>query len=78
MQVLHPSPAAIYNGVIHAFSKISSTEGHLRLWRGILSVALGAGPAHAVYFASFEEAKRLLNLTDCVLLNPIKTGIWKS
>lgn len=40
-----------------AFTRISSTEGASRLWRGVWSVILGAGPAHAVYFGTYEAVK---------------------
>ena len=57
MQILHPTPQAVYTGVINAVSKISTTEGAKTLWRGVNSVILGAGPAHALYFGSYEFAK---------------------
>ncbi|KAL1924851.1 uncharacterized protein VTP21DRAFT_4505 [Calcarisporiella thermophila] len=60
MQVLNPTPAAVYTGITNAFVRISTTEGLHRLWRGIGSVVLGAGPAHAIHFATYEELKRKL------------------
>jgi len=57
MQVFSTQPAAIYTGMTQAFSRISSTEGASRLWRGVWSVILGAGPAHAVYFGTYETIK---------------------
>lgn len=54
----------IYSGIINAVSKISATEGAFSLWRGISSVVLGAGPAHAVYFAVFEYVKMSLGGND--------------
>lgn len=59
MQVFSTQPAAIYTGMTQAFSRISSTEGASRLWRGVWSVILGAGPAHAVYFGTYETVKDL-------------------
>lgn len=47
-------------GVVAAISKISSSEGAYALWRGVSSVVLGAGPAHAVYFSVFEASKTML------------------
>ncbi|KAI9293821.1 mitochondrial carrier [Neoconidiobolus thromboides FSU 785] len=61
MQVLNPNPQAIYNGVAQAFTKITSTEGALTLWRGVSSVVIGAGPAHALYFGTYEQAKLYFN-----------------
>ena len=57
MQVFTASPAAMYTGIGNAFSRISATEGLRALWRGVASVVLGAGPAHAVYFATYEFVK---------------------
>ncbi|KIM44989.1 hypothetical protein M413DRAFT_368034 [Hebeloma cylindrosporum] len=59
MQVFATSPVAIYSGVGNAFSRISSTEGMRALWRGVSSVILGAGPAHAVHFGTLEAVKEL-------------------
>src|SRR5215470_13421713 len=59
MQVFATSPAAIYTGVGNAFTRISSTEGLRALWRGVTSVILGAGPAHAVHFGTYEAVKEL-------------------
>lgn len=61
LQSLRPHPNATYKGVFHAFSKIVKTEGILRGWRGWPAVALGAGPAHAFYFTSYEYTKKLLD-----------------
>lgn len=57
MQVLSASPAATYTGVTQALTRISSVEGARALWRGVASVILGAGPAHAVYFGAYEMVK---------------------
>ena len=59
MQVFTTQPAAMYTGMTQAFTRISSTEGVSRLWRGVWSVILGAGPAHAVYFGTYETVKDL-------------------
>jgi hypothetical protein len=59
MQVFATSPAAIYTGIGNAFTRISSTEGIRALWRGVSSVILGAGPAHAVHFGAYEAVKEL-------------------
>lgn len=48
------------DGIISSFSKISATEGSLALWRGVNSVILGAGPAHAIYYMVFESTKTTL------------------
>lgn len=53
------SGASTYTGVVNAFSRISSTEGLRTLWRGVASVIMGAGPAHAVHFGMYEFVKDL-------------------
>ena len=57
MQVFATSPVAVYSGVGNAFTRISSTEGMRALWRGVSSVVLGAGPAHAVHFGTLEAVR---------------------
>jgi hypothetical protein len=76
MQVVNPSPTAVYTGISNAMITISRAEGFRTLWRGLSSVVLGAGlsillvsftlligaagPAHAVYFASYEAVKHAM------------------
>lgn len=57
MQVANPSPAAVYTGISNAMITITRLEGFRALWRGVSSVVMGAGPAHAVYFATYEAVK---------------------
>lgn len=57
MQVLTTSPTATYTGMTEALARISSVEGFKGLWKGIASVILGAGPAHALYFGAYEFVK---------------------
>ncbi len=59
MQVFATSPLAVYTGVGNAFSRIASTEGLRALWRGVSSVILGAGPAHALHFGMLEAVNEL-------------------
>jgi solute carrier family 25 iron transporter 28/37 len=49
--------ANVYSGIVNAVSKISAAEGASSLWRGISSMVMGAGPAHAVYFGVYETVK---------------------
>jgi Mitochondrial carrier protein len=58
MQVVNPSPSAMYSGMVNAISQISAQEGSRTLWKGVSSVVVGAGPAHAVYFATYEIVKQ--------------------
>lgn len=69
MQV--PSSKLFYSGIINAVSRISANEGAFSLWRGISSVVLGAGPAHAVYFAVFEYVKLLLGGNNSAAHHPL-------
>ncbi|OBZ73770.1 putative mitochondrial carrier C8C9.12c [Grifola frondosa] len=64
MQVFATSPAAVYTGIGNAFTRISSTEGMRALWRGVSSVIMGAGPAHAVHFGAYEAVKELAGGTS--------------
>ena len=59
MQIINPHPQAIYSSVVNAFSRITSAEGFSALWRGVGSMVLGAGPSHALYFATYEHCKEL-------------------
>lgn len=59
MQVFATSPVAVYSSVGNAFSRIASNEGLRTLWRGVSSVILGAGPAHAIHFGTLEAVKEL-------------------
>lgn len=43
MQILNPTPSAVYNGVIQGGYRIATGEGLLSLWRGMSSVVVGAG-----------------------------------
>ncbi|MCH0628484.1 MC/SLC25 family protein [Kocuria palustris] len=61
--------------VLALIRKISLAEGARSLWRGVLLVVLGAGPAHAVYFSVFEATKTQLvnSLTNSPKTNKIVT-----
>jgi solute carrier family 25 iron transporter 28/37 len=43
MQILNPTPSAVYNGIIQGGYRIATGEGILSLWRGMSSVIVGAG-----------------------------------
>ena len=97
MQIVSPTPSAMYTGIVNAVAQISSTEGARSLWRGIASVALGAGmyiveskqtmdisliltsncgsgPAHAVYFSTYEFVKQRLGGNEGVEHHPFAVG----
>lgn len=47
----------MYKTMTSTFREVYSTEGTKRLWRGVSSVFMGAGPAHAIYFGTYELVK---------------------
>ena len=59
MQVIGPSNVAVYSSLGNAVQRIASNEGLRTLWRGVASVIMGAGPAHAVHFGTYEAVKEL-------------------
>ncbi|XP_065183068.1 mitoferrin-1-like [Sycon ciliatum] len=61
MQSLRPHPVADYRGVGHAVTQIVQLEGLRTPFRGLSAVVVGAGPAHALYFAAYESIKRTLS-----------------
>ncbi|NP_998284.2 mitoferrin-2 [Danio rerio] len=61
MQSLQPEPAARYRNVMDALWRIMRTEGIWRPIRGLNITAVGAGPAHALYFACYERLKKVLS-----------------
>ncbi|CAJ1054092.1 mitoferrin-2-like [Xyrichtys novacula] len=64
MQSLHPQPGARYRNVMDALQQIVRTEGVWRPIRGVNVLAVGAGPAHALYFACYEKIK--FSLSDAI------------
>ena len=61
-------------GIFNSIYRISLQEGWLSLWRGTSSVILGAGPAHAVYFGTYEYVKKIL-MKDQEGHQPLRIGI---
>eukprot|EP01134_Creolimax_fragrantissima_P000438 CFRG0438T1 len=60
MQSLNPSAKGLYNTLGGAIQSIRSTKGLWSTFKGVNAVALGAGPAHAIYFGSYETMKTIL------------------
>ncbi|MBW0507798.1 hypothetical protein O181_047513 [Austropuccinia psidii MF-1] len=50
----------MYTTMLSTFKQVTTTEGTRRLWKGVSSVFMGAGPAHAVYFGTYELTKEAL------------------
>lgn len=93
MQIINPTPSAVYNGMIQGGYRIATGEGILSLWRGMSSVVVGAGwfsqdlqawaktdlgtgPAHAVYFATYEAVKHLMGGNQAGVHHPLAAGMF--
>lgn len=57
MQVMREAGGIVHSSVAKSFASIIRVEGVAGLYRGIGAMALGAGPAHAVYFSVYEICK---------------------
>nr|XP_019009047.1 solute carrier family 25 (mitochondrial iron transporter), member 28/37 [Kwoniella pini CBS 10737]OCF47828.1 solute carrier family 25 (mitochondrial iron transporter), member 28/37 [Kwoniella pini CBS 10737] len=55
---VRPSPPQL-NTIMQHVRSISTTEGLRSLWRGVASVILGAGPAHAAHFGMYEFIREI-------------------
>ncbi|XP_029917126.1 mitoferrin-2-like [Myripristis murdjan] len=64
MQSLQPEPGARYRNVMDALRQIVRTEGVWRPIRGVNVMAMGAVPAHSLYFACYEKIK--FSLSDAI------------
>lgn len=64
MQSVHPNPHARYRNVLDALTKIVRYEGAARPFKGMSIMVVGAGPAHAMYFACYEKMKRVISGTE--------------
>lgn len=60
------------NSLIKTISTIATQEGSMALWKGVQSMVMGAGPAHAVYFATYEAMKE--NITHYMEMSSGRTG----
>lgn len=78
MQIISPQPGAVYNGMIQGTYRIATSEGIRNLWRGMSSVVVGAGPAHAVYFATYEAVKHLMGGNKAGEHHPLAAGLFST
>lgn len=60
MQCLKPTCGVRYTGVLDGLRQMVRIEGFTGTLRGIGAVVGGAGPAHSLFFASYEFSKRSL------------------
>lgn len=58
MQAFMPSGNVSNRGIGTVLFNMIKHEGYLRPMRGMGTVIIGAGPAHALYFASYEHLKQ--------------------
>jgi len=75
MQSLCPHPNAVYRSIYHAITSMVTKEGVAAPLRGMTVVAIGAGPAHALYFSTYEATKKFINGNQ-TKYNPISHGKW--
>jgi solute carrier family 25 iron transporter 28/37 len=71
MQIINPASSNMSTGVLESTYRIAAGEGILNLWRGMSSVVLGAGPAHAVYFATYEAVKHIMGGNEAGVHHPL-------
>ncbi|KAI8835042.1 mitochondrial carrier domain-containing protein [Chytriomyces cf. hyalinus JEL632] len=57
MQMLATQPQTIYMSIRDTIARVTTSEGATALWRGVNSMIMGAGPAHALSFAMYEHFK---------------------
>eukprot|EP00128_Syssomonas_multiformis_P006510 Colp12_sorted_trinity150504_noHs@5788 len=60
MQSMNAATSSHYRSLVQSFRWVITTEGLFRPMRGVQVVAAGAGPAHALYFATYEKFKEIL------------------
>ncbi|KNG47688.1 asparaginyl-trna synthetase [Stemphylium lycopersici] len=63
MQIVNPSPSAMYSGISNAMVTISRAEGFWSLWRGLSSVVMGAAASGA---AATISSDALMNPFDVI------------
>uniref|UniRef100_A0A0X3NH82 Mitoferrin-1 n=1 Tax=Schistocephalus solidus TaxID=70667 RepID=A0A0X3NH82_SCHSO len=61
LQCIRPSGGQRYLSVSDGLYRLLRQEGFFKSFRGIGAVVAGAGPAHALYFALYEQLKKRLS-----------------
>jgi solute carrier family 25 iron transporter 28/37 len=64
MQSVDPKNRVRYKNVPDGLIQIARHEGPGRLFKGMSVMVVGAGPAHAMYFACYEKMKRVISGTE--------------
>lgn len=60
MQTVNPLAIQRFTGLWSTVKTVYNTTGIFSTYRGVNVVALGAGPAHALYFSTYEGMKSIL------------------
>lgn len=76
MQILSPGSGPAYTSLIQGTYRMAVGEGISSLWRGMSSVVVGAGPAHAVYFATYEAVKHVMGGNKVGTHHPLAAGMF--
>lgn len=74
MQSLAPNPNAVYRSVAQGILKMVKYEGFAQPFKGMSVMVIGAGPAHAMYFACYEKMKRTFSGTKDGSGAPVAQG----
>eukprot|EP00039_Didymoeca_costata_P014221 m.227404 g.227404 ORF g.227404 m.227404 type:complete len:311 (+) comp15972_c0_seq4:336-1268(+) len=74
MHRLRPEPGAVYRSAFNGLNVILREEGFRALFRGFSVTAIGAGPAHAMYFSFYEQSKVVFNVNEDPAGSPIGTA----
>lgn len=56
MQLVNATSSSLLKNMAMAYA-----QGLGSLWRGVNTVVMGSGPAHALFFATYEHAKQTLS-----------------
>ncbi|EPZ32447.1 mitochondrial carrier [Rozella allomycis CSF55] len=64
-----------YKGMNDVIKSVYTKEGIFRLWKGASSIVLGAGPAHAIFYGTYEVGKiKLSCYTQREINDPVVTA----
>ncbi|KAJ3210507.1 Fe(2+) transporter [Entophlyctis luteolus] len=61
---MQTQPAGLHSGISSTIARVTHSEGAAALWRGVNSVVMGAGPAHALSFAIYEHFKTVFGVDE--------------
>lgn len=61
LQCLKKTCGSSNRGIISIFESVLKLEGYKGLYKGFTTMLIGAGPAHALYYSTYELNKSILN-----------------